>query len=106
MTEINWDAFSLDELRNIQKTATKAIESFEARKRNEALAAVEARAAELGFSLSELTGGAKAKGIKSTPKYCHLENPAKTWTGRGRQPSWVKDALANGKSLEDLRIAK
>lgn len=106
MTDINWDALSLDELKDIQKKAAKAIASFEARKRKEALAAVEAKAAELGFSLSELTGGAKTKGTKSAPKYCHPENPAMTWTGKGRQPNWEKDALTNGKPLEDLLIVK
>ncbi|WP_299752065.1 H-NS histone family protein [uncultured Tateyamaria sp.] len=106
MKDIDWDALSLDELKDIQKKATKAIESFEARKRKEALAAVQAKAAEMGFSLSELTDGLKTKSTKSAPKYCHPENPAKTWTGKGRQPNWVKDALANGKTLEDMLIAK
>ena len=106
MTEVNWDALSLNELKDIQKKATKAIENFEARKRKEALAAVEAKAAEMGFSLSELTGGAKTKGAKSAPKYCHPENPDKTWTGKGRQPNWVKNALGAGKTLEDLLIQK
>ncbi|MEL6465494.1 MAG: H-NS histone family protein [Pseudomonadota bacterium] len=106
MKDINWDALSLDELKDIQKKATKAIESFEARKRKEALAAVEAKAAEMGFSLRELTGHTKTKITKSAPKYCHPENPAKTWTGKGRQPNWVKDALANGQSLDDLLIVK
>ena len=106
MQDIEWDALSLDELKDIQKKAAKAIESYEARKRKEALAAVEAKAAEMGFSLSELTGGAKTKATKSAPKYSHPENPAKTWTGKGRQPNWVKDALANGKALEDLLITK
>ena len=106
MTDIKWDMLSLDELKDIQKKAAKAIASFEARKRKEALAAVEAKAAEMGFSLSELTSGAKPNGTKSAPKYCHPENPAKTWTGKGRQPNWLKDALACGKALEDLLIIK
>ncbi|WP_299751759.1 H-NS histone family protein [uncultured Tateyamaria sp.] len=106
MTKIEWDKLSLEELKSIQKEATKAISSYEARKRKEALAAIEAKAAEMGFSLGELTGGAKPKGPKAAPKYCHPEIPAKTWTGRGRQPNWVKEALAGGKALEDLLIAK
>ena len=106
MKDVDWDALSLDELKDIQKKATKAIESFEARKRKEALAAVQAKAAEMGFSLSELTSGLKTKSNKSAPKYCHPENPAKTWTGKGRQRNWVKEALANGKTLEDMLIAK
>lgn len=105
MTDIKWDSLSLDELKAIQKDAAKAIASFEARKRKEALAAVEAKAAEMGFSLGDLVGGAKTKSTKSAPKYCHPENPAMTWTGKGRQPNWIKEALANGKSLDDLLIA-
>jgi len=104
--DIKWDDLTLDELKGIQKQVAKAINSFETRKRKEALAAAEAKAAEMGFSLSELVGSAQHKGPKAPPKYCHPENPAKTWTGRGRQPGWVKDALANGKSLDDLLIDK
>lgn len=105
MTDIKWDSLSLDELKAIQKDAAKAIASFESRKRKEALAAVEVKAAEMGFSLGDLVGRAKTKSTKSAPKYCHPENPAMTWTGKGRQPNWIKEALANGKSLDDLLIA-
>ncbi|NCX71462.1 MAG: hypothetical protein EBW86_13010 [Rhodobacteraceae bacterium] len=38
------------------------------------------------------------------PKYKNPANSAQTWTGRGRQPVWVADALVGGKSLEDLLI--
>ena len=35
------------------------------------------------------------------PKY-QLDD--KTWTGRGKQPKWVSEALATGLTLEDLLI--
>jgi DNA-binding protein H-NS len=102
-------AMSLDELKTLQKDVEKAITTFEERKRVEALAAVEATAKQMGFSLAELTGG-KSKGKAATgasvPKYVHPENPAVTWTGRGRQPGWIKEALKAGKSLDDFLIAK
>lgn len=104
MADIDWDALSLKELKGIQKKATKAIESFEDRKKQEALNALEAKAAELGFSLKNLVGKKGAKATKSLPKYAHPENPAVTWTGRGRQPQWIKDGLKVGKSLEDFAI--
>ena len=37
------------------------------------------------------------------PKY-QLDD--KTWTGRGKQPKWVVEALASGLTLEDLLIEK
>ena len=56
--------------------------------------------------LTQVMGGkaAKATGTKGAPKYAHPENPEMTWTGRGRQPNWVKEALASGKALEDMAI--
>ncbi|QBF32316.1 H-NS family nucleoid-associated regulatory protein [Thalassococcus sp. S3] len=106
MTDIDWDALSLEELKQIQKQAEKAIASFEARRRKEALAAVEAAAAEMGFTLNDLMGAPKTRASKAAPKYAHPENPALTWSGRGRQPNWVKAALENGSTLDDLLIAK
>ncbi|NLD54070.1 MAG: H-NS histone family protein [Burkholderiaceae bacterium] len=28
-----------------------------------------------------------------------------TWSGRGRRPGWLKDALASGKTLDDLKAS-
>jgi DNA-binding protein H-NS len=39
------------------------------------------------------------------PKYRNPENPAETWSGKGKRPAWVEAALAGGKSLESLEIA-
>ncbi|MEE4211361.1 MAG: H-NS histone family protein, partial [Parvularcula sp.] len=91
MAGIDLSAMSLDELKALHKDVEKAITTFEERKRLEALAAVEAKAKEMGFNLGELTGGkskGKAGATVSAPKYVHPENPSVTWTGRGRQPGW------------------
>jgi DNA-binding protein H-NS len=37
------------------------------------------------------------------PKYQNPENAAQTWSGKGKQPSWVSEALARGRTLESLR---
>ena len=41
---------------------------------------------------------------KGGPAYRNPRNSAETWTGRGRKPSWLREALANGIRLEDLAI--
>ncbi|MEJ6396046.1 H-NS histone family protein [Gymnodinialimonas sp. 2305UL16-5] len=96
---------SLDELKRLQKEADQAVASFEARKRAEAVAELEKVAAKHGYKLKDLVG---AKPGKATPqgvaKYAHPENPSKTWTGKGRQPAWIKDGIVAGKSLEDFAI--
>jgi len=57
------------------------------------------------LGLSSRIGAAKAKsrGIVA-PKF---RDPisGKSWTGRGRRPGWVVDLEAQGKSLDDCRIA-
>ncbi len=65
----------------------------------------QAKAGELGLSLADLVPRTPAKAkVKVTPKYKHPEDPAKTWTGRGRKPSWVLQLLDEGKSIDDLLI--
>lgn len=36
-------------------------------------------------------------------KYRNPEDPKQQWSGRGRQPAWVKAWIASGKSLEDAK---
>src|ERR671918_554736 len=38
----------------------------------------------------------------SLPKYINPDNPDQTWSGRGQQPKWLKEALVNGKTLEEF----
>lgn len=38
------------------------------------------------------------------PKYRNPENPAMTWSGRGKRPRWFNAALAAGKKERDLLI--
>lgn len=102
---IELNDMSLDELKALQKDVAKAVASFEERQRKEALAAVEATAREMGFNLSDLTGSPKKSAKPAIPpKYQHPENPTVTWSGRGRQPKWIKEGLDAGKSLDDFLI--
>lgn len=38
------------------------------------------------------------------PKYHNPKNPTETWSGRGKQPRWLKAQLRAGKKLNDLLI--
>ncbi|EPX78328.1 H-NS family nucleoid-associated regulatory protein [Salipiger mucosus] len=108
MNKIDVNSLSKNELLALQKDIDKAIKDREEREKIEALAAAEAKAREMGYTLSELLA-ARGEGKKKSvnpPKYRHPENPEKTWTGRGRQPDWIKEALGSGKSLDDFLIAE
>ena len=94
---------TLAELQTLQKEVQSAIKNFEKKKRAEARAAIEAVAKEHGLSLNEILGSS-AKTAKAAPKYRNPKNPAETWSGRGRQPAWYKEALTSGKSQKSLEI--
>lgn len=106
MLDIDLDTLSLGDLKKLQTQVSTAIKTYEDRQRKSALAELEAKAAELGFSLSELTGQPGRKAKVNPPKYRNSEDATQTWSGRGRQPAWIKDALARGESLDAFLIVK
>lgn len=99
------------ELEKLRKDIDKAIEKLAITERKMALEAAEQAAREYGFSLADLTADG-AGTIKKTrkspgkiaPKYRNPADAEQTWTGRGRQPVWVREALEAGKTLDDLTI--
>ena len=100
------DKMSLAELEAHQKEVAATIKGYEKKRRAACLAELKAVAKKHGFSLDEFTGGKKAGGAKpkGVAKYANPADASQTWTGRGRQPNWVKDALAKGKSLDSMAI--
>ena len=103
--DISFDDLTLAELKTLRTKIERAIETYEDRKKREALAELEESARKMGYSLAELAELSSTKPRKAVaPKYANPENPSETWTGRGRKPKWVEAALAAGKSLEDLAI--
>ena len=105
MSEINLDALSLGELKQLEKSVGKAIASFQDRRKTEARAKVDELARELGYSFEDLAdAGTPRKRTPSVAKYRHPENAEITWSGRGRKPGWIRDALAAGKSLDAFAI--
>ena len=103
---MNIDEFSLKELKELQAKVSKAIATFEDRKKKHAIAELEEKARAMGFSLAELTGVVThvRKRAPATPKYANPADRAETWSGRGRKPRWFAAALNAGKSPEHLAI--
>jgi len=105
MPKVNLAKMSLAELKDLRKDTDAAIVSAEKAARKNALAEAKKVAAEHGFSLDELLGETQpAKKAQRPAKYAHPENPEITWSGMGRQPGWIKEALAAGKSLDVFLI--
>lgn len=101
---VDLNNMSKEELKKLIREAEKALKTLETRRLTQAKQAAESAAKEYGFSLDELLGGTPKKTSKSAPKYRNPNDPEQTWTGKGRKPNWVNDALAAGKTMEDLKI--
>lgn len=100
---IDLEKMSRKELLELRTQVEKALKGAETRERKEALKAAEKAAAEFGFSLSELSSDS-AKPTKAAAKYRNPNDKSQTWTGRGRKPQWIHDALKAGADISDLEI--
>jgi DNA-binding protein H-NS len=119
MAKTDLSQYNLAELKGLQFDIEKEIKSRqqdEVRKAREQILAI---AQDVGVPVSALmaaagggkNGAAKNAGGKKNgggqQGQARFRNPAdesQTWTGRGRQPKWIADGLAGGKSLDDFRI--
>lgn len=105
MTNLDLNALTISELKQLEKDVARAIASYESRRLVEARAEVEEFAKKLGFSISELASTESTKKRAAVaPKYRNPENPAQSWSGRGRKPLWFVAALEAGKSPDDMAI--
>ena len=103
---LNLNKMSIAELNKLISDARVALA-----KKQEVAAKVRKLAQDNGLDISDLMAADEVKKTKLkktrakvAPKYKNPANSSETWTGRGRQPLWVADALMGGKSLEDLLI--
>lgn len=109
------------ELDSLIEKARKRQESLAARKIPRVRAKIEALLKAEGLTLADVfsikapaspaaapkakkAAGSSTKGRSVPPKYRNPADPSQTWAGRGVQPRWFRDALAAGKSAEDLLI--
>jgi DNA-binding protein H-NS len=88
------------------------IQQLKAEKQDAERAAVRQKIASLakqhGFDIRELLDGRrKGKGKGSVaPKYRDHDNPANTWTGRGRMPRWLTAATKGGRAKKEDFLIK
>lgn len=109
MKAIDLSSYNLGELKALVIDIEKEVKDRQQQEVKKAREQIFAIAQDLGVSVEQLlaTAGGKSKGSsgqKVQPQYHNPADKSQTWTGRGRQPKWVADGLAGGKSLDDFRI--
>jgi len=118
----NYSSWSIDKLTKEVRKIKNVISTKQARNKKEALAKIVSVARSSGFELHELVGVENSSNVKKTipasvprksaikkrgkvaPKYRNPLNEEETWTGRGRQPLWVRGVLERDGSLDSVSI--
>ncbi len=110
---------TVTELESLVKACTRQIKSRQAAKKKELAKQFKALAKSEGLDVDEIMAaqvakpskvsttkkkGKKGKRGKVAPKYANPNDASQKWTGRGRKPAWVVDALAAGSNMDDLLI--
>ena len=92
------------ELAELARHAQKIIEDRKAAFWPEAKAAVDKLCEASGVTPTQLFARLYPP-APIPPKYAHPNNPALTWSGRGKAPKWLTDLQAQGSPLEAFLVA-
>ena len=93
------------ELRNLQEKVQQEISQRERQDLSKARKQIMAIAQQAGIPLKQLIlDGLHPRTGKVAVRFRNPENAAEQWTGRGRQPLWVKNWVESGKSIDLLRV--
>lgn len=97
---------SVGDLRNLQEQIKQEMKTRETQEVQKAREQILAIAQSVGMPLKELMAvtGRSSKGATVAVRYRHPQDSSQQWTGRGRQPKWVKEWVDGGKSIDDLRV--
>lgn len=101
---IDLSKLSIEDMEALAKEIEIEITSRREAERERVLAQMRELAASIGTTPEDLfgrTGGRVVEKVVAV-KYRNPDNPALTWSGRGKRPQWVVEALAAGKTLDDL----
>lgn len=104
MAKLELADMSKAELVQLREEVDQALSSLDSRRKAEAKKAAEEAAKKFGFSLGDLVGKERGRKNSGDARYRNPANPSQTWSGRGRQPGWIKEGLAQGRSLSEFAL--
>ncbi|MGM8897362.1 MULTISPECIES: H-NS histone family protein [unclassified Psychrobacter] len=101
---IDLDNLDVDELRAITENAQQLITQKQHQRLYDAYMQFEKIAEDSNSTIEEVLKAGEKLEKKRSIKYRNTDNHQETWTGRGRKPTWLVDALAAGRDLEDFAV--
>jgi len=102
---MNLSTLNLAELRNLADKVQQEMQGRERQELDKAREQIMAIAQQAGIPLKQLIlDGLHPRAGKVAVQYRNPDNASEQWTGRGRQPLWVKSWVESGKSIDLLRV--
>jgi len=102
--EIQLDGMNRQELSELQAQVDKALRESEKRGLKDLVSEIRSLIDERGYKLDEVL--AQMTGPRTTlpAKYVNPKNPDQRWSGRGRKPSWLIEAIQSGAAIETFEV--
>jgi DNA-binding protein H-NS len=85
----------------------KQAEEIKAREQQAVISEIRAKIEEYGLTPEDLGFGGKVAASKKASRKVpvrYRDSAGNTWTGRGKRPGWLTQALASGKSIDDFLV--
>jgi DNA-binding protein H-NS len=96
--------YSLADLRKLEQSVNIELQRKQAQEVEKAREEIRAIARGVGMTVEELLRQTMPAKVPRPPRYVNPEDASQTWSGAGKQPSWVRRHVAAGGLLEALRI--
>jgi DNA-binding protein H-NS len=106
MARMNVQRLSFEELLDLKDQVDRAIDRQAAKQKSD----LEQRLAKLSGIMGKPARAARANGKgplagrKAEPKYRNPNDRSQTWAGRGLQPRWMRELVAQGHDPEEFAI--
>ena len=98
------DKMSCAELLKLQERIEAAIAEKRVEDAASTKEALRAMAEKAGFDIKDLFGKRGSPKGSGVAKYRNSKDSSQTWTGRGRKPNWLVDAVKKGAKLDSFKI--
>jgi DNA-binding protein H-NS len=97
---------TLQELIKQRDELNARIEAMQKELRAQILSEIRATMREYDLRIEDMASGSKSVQRDRGQVAAKYRNPVtqQTWSGRGKRPQWVHEALAEGKSLDEFSI--
>ena len=107
MSKVNLEKMPYKELIELQEEIAAAIVRRRDEERNEMKKKIEELVTDSGFAVDEIFGKARRagrRGAAPSVKYRNPKDASQTWTGRGRKPNWLVEALGKGQKIDTFLV--